>query len=402
MRIARPIMRVRWLLFAGLFSIGALCVLDGPLALARGEKTVFTSQTLEWDPQFHKDAGVQPISFTPTWTYGGFHAPLMGDLAVSSDRLVAVSRAGEMVAIASSSGETLWSFRLPAIPSSGPSTQGDLVFIGLEDGRVLALRIADGRPLWETPLSSPALASPRRVQDRLLVATADQNLFALDPKTGSILARRALPGRATTPPEPAPGTILIGTEHGMLLALKNDDLAIRWRRYTGHAITAPPLFYRNRVYICSADRTLRCLRFRSGRILWTTSTGAISTVRPFAIGPWLYLLSYDNDIYVQRANNGHLMTRVRLGHRLEDEPARTSERLFLAPFTEASLVGLSLPGLATAGSYALGIPGEWFTTSPVVLGARVAIGYGRTEGRVMALDVTEKPKQLTPATPGAP
>lgn len=402
MRISRPAWLVRRLPSAVLLSICALCFMQDTPALARGEKTVFTSQTLEWDPQFRKDTKARPIGFTPAWTYSGFHAPLMGDLVVSSDRLVAVSREGEIVALASSSGETLWAARLPAAPSSGPSAQGETLFIGLEDARVLALRAADGRVLWEAALSSPALAPPRQVQGRLLVTTADQNLFALDPGNGSILARRALPGRATTAPEPAPGALLIGTEHGMLLALRSEDLAIRWRRYTGHAITAPPLYYKNRVYVCSADRTLRCLRYRSGRVLWTTSTGATSTVRPFAIGPWLYLLSYDNDIYVQRARNGHLMTRVRLGHRLEGDPARTPERLFVAPFTEASLVGLSLPGLATEGTYALEIPGEWFTTSPIAFGPRVAIGYGRTEGRVLVLEVREKPKESAPAGPGAP
>ncbi len=402
MRVPMPAQWTRRVPAAVLLSMCALCVLKGSPALARGEKTVFTSQTVEWDPQFRKDSKVQPIGFAPAWTYSGFHAPLMGDLVVSSNRLVAVSRDGEIAALASSSGEVLWAARLPAAPSSGISAQGEALFLGLEDGRVLALRGSDGRVLWEASLSSPALAPPRQVQDRLLVATADQNLFALDPENGSILARRALPGRATTPPEPAPGVLLIGTEHGMLLALKKEDLAIRWRRYTGHAITAPPLFYKNRVYVCSADRTLRCLRFRSGRVLWTMSTGATSTVRPFAIGSWLYLLSYDNDIYVLRARNGHLMTRVRLGHRLEGDPARTPERLFVAPFTEASLVGLSLPGLATEGSYALGIPGEWFTTSPLVLGLRVAIGYGRTEGRILALDVTEKPKESKSPAPGAP
>jgi|SRR6267154_3564964 len=374
----------------------------GSALFARGEKTVFTSQTLEWDPQFRKDSKIPPITFAPAWTFSGFTAPLMGDPVVVSDRLVAVSRDGDISALASSSGEVLWSARLPAPPASGLSAQGDALYLGLQDGHLMALRAADGGAIWVASLTSPVLFPPRPLEDRLLVATADANLLSLARDTGTIQARRALPGRATTTPEPAPGGLMIGTEHGMLLLLRLGDLSVRWRRYVGHAITAPPLFYRKRVYVASADRSLRCLRARSGRLLWSVNTGATCTIRPFALGPWLYLLSYDNDIYVLRAKNGHLMTRVRLGHRLEGEPARTAEHLFVAPFTEASLVGLSLPGLATAGSYGLQIPGEWFTTSPVLLGRRLAIGYGRTEGRILALDVEEKAPETKPDSPRTP
>ena len=62
----------------------------------------------------------------------------------------------------------------------------------------------------------------------------------------------------------------------------------------------------------------------------------------------------------------------------------------VVPFTEASVVGLALPKLETVGHYALEAPGEWFTTSPLWVDNQIAVGYGRSEGRILALKVSEQ------------
>ena len=154
------------------------------------------------------------------------------------------------------------------------------------------------------------------------------------------------------------------------------------------------------MYFAAADRTLRCLRFRSGRPKWRVRLGAISTARPIALKPFLYVLCYDDDIYVLNARNGHQLTRVRLGHRLDSEPLNTGSHLMVVPFTEAAVVGLALPRLQTVGRYALKVPGEWFTTAPLRVADRIAVGYGRNEGRILALTVAQKKKDAE--EPGGP
>jgi hypothetical protein len=199
--------------------------------------------------------------------------------------------------------------------------------------------------------------------------------------------------------------VLVGTEHGMVVALDRRDLSVLWRHYARHRVTAPPLHHDGRVYVATADRTVRCLTLRNGRRRWTARTGAIATARPFVRGRYLYVLSYDNDIYVFRAKNGHLVLRARLGHRLDADPALGATHLFVVPYTAGTVVGLSLPGLQTAGRYELGLPGEWFTTAPVLVEGGVAVGYGRTEGRILALAVgpaEEAAGTPPPPAPGAP
>jgi outer membrane protein assembly factor BamB len=361
-------------------------------ALGRSQKTVFRSQSIEVDALLGNEDAIPNLSFTPAWTFKGFRAPLAGDPVVCGDRLVASSQDGEVVALDPSDGHAVWSMTLPASLAVGPATDGAAIFQASEDGRLFALR--NGLLLWTAEIGSAPAFPPRLIGDRLYVATLAQELLSIDSREGQVMARRPLPGRPSTPPEPAPGTILIGTQHGMLLALTTPGLAVRWRYYAGQGISSPPLYYKKKVYVATLDRSLLALRFRNGHRLWRYDTGAITTARLLVQPPYLYALCYDNDIYILRARNGHLVHRARLGHRLDASAAVNDHRLFVAPFTESSLVGLSLPGLRTLGHFALEVPGEWFTTAPVVVADRVALGYGRSEGRVLALGVAE-------VTPGA-
>ena len=384
------------------FAVAILCLgmfLPLPALADRRLKTVFRSQPVEWSLEMGEDDRPPELVFTPAWTWSGFKAPLAGDPVATPLTIVASSRDGEMAALRSTSGEIAWRTSLGSPLTVGPATDGTLVFQATAEGRLTALKGSDGLPAWSADLGSGPAVPVRVFGRRVLVGTLDGTLLSIDSESGRIEARQALPGRPSTAPEPAPRTILIGTDHGFVLAFDEVALAPLWRHSAGHAITSPPVFDAGRVFFTAADRTVRSLRFRSGRRRWTTRTGATSSARSIARGPYLYVLCYDNDIYVLNKRNGHQLTRVRLGHRLDADPASTGDHLLVVPFTEASVVGLALPRLQTVGRFALEVPGEWFTTAPLWMGDRVALGYGRDQGRILALTVAEK-TEAPPAAPG--
>jgi hypothetical protein len=176
----------------------------------------------------------------------------------------------------------------------------------------------------------------------------------------------------------------------MVVAFDAEDVAERWRRYLRHPITSPLLIHDRRVYVAASDRSLHCLSLNSGRTKWKQVLGSMVSAGMFVRDRHLYVLCYDNDIYAMRYKNGHLIGRMRLENRLDRSGEVTSEHLFVVPYTASTLVELSLPGLRPGGRYSLDRPGEWFTTSPVVFSRRVALGYGRDEGRIIALDMSEQ------------
>ncbi|MBI1950524.1 MAG: PQQ-binding-like beta-propeller repeat protein [Acidobacteria bacterium] len=384
-------------LAAAISCLGIL--LPVPALADRRLKTVFRSQPVEWSLEMREDDSLPELVFTPAWTWSGFKTPLAGDPIATPVAIVVSSRDGEVAALHSTSGEVAWRTSMDSHLTVGPASDGTLVFQATAAGRLTALKGSDGLPAWSADLGSGPAVPVRVFGRRVLVGTLDGTLLSIDAESGRIEARQALPGRPATAPEPAPRTILIGTDHGFVLAFDEMSLKPLWRHSAGHAITSPPLFDAGRVFFAAADRTIRSLRFKSGRRCWTTRTGATSSARSITRGPYLYVLCYDNDIYVLNKRNGHQLTRVRLGHRLDADPASLGDHLLVVPFTEASVVGLALPRLQTVGRFALEVPGEWFTTAPLWIDDRVALGYGRDEGRILALTVAEK-KEASPAAPG--
>jgi outer membrane protein assembly factor BamB len=368
--------------------VGAL-LMYGPAAEAKPAKTVFRSQPTQWRPRVDQDAEAKPVRLSPSWTFQRFEAPFAGDPIVSDGTLVFASEEGQLAGLEPADGALLWEANLPDRLGVGPAGKDGVVFQATRGGRVVALDAADGHTLWSVSLGAEATHPPRLYGDQLIVGTMNEELVSIDARDGSIRVRRPLPGRPTTPAEPAPGAILIGTDHGMILVFDLDRLTPRWRHYSMHAISAPPLYHEKRVYVASADRSFRCLRFKNGKPLWSVRVGAIITARHFVTDRTLYVLSYDNDIYLLKPKSGHLISRVRLGHRLDIDAGLSTDHVFVVPFTEATLVGLALPALKVGGQFSLDVPGEWFTTAPLVLDGGVALGYGRAAGRVLMLSVTD-------------
>lgn len=382
---------------AALLAVSALIVPEHLLAIHR-DKTMFLSQPSDYTPQVDESHKAPTLVFQPAWTWSGFKAALVGNPIECDGAIAVASRTGELAALEPLKGEAAWVVDLGEALTEGPATDGARLFIATTVGRLHALQGHDGTPLWTVDLPGAPVVAPRVIGSRVLVGTADGSLLSIETESGRVAARCLLPGRPSTTAEPAPDSILIGTDHGAVLALRESTLEILFRHDVTYAITSPPVFEKPRVWFAAADRKVHCLRFRSGRESWVARIGAESTAHPMIHGPYLYVMSYDNDIYVFNKRNGHQMTRIRMGHRLDSDAAILRDHVVVVPFTEASVVGLKLPGLQKVGKFDLKAPGEWFTTAPLWVADRVTVGYGRNEGRVLSLAVSE---QAAPAKPAA-
>jgi outer membrane protein assembly factor BamB len=362
----------------------------GP-AWARRQKTVFHGLPTEPAEAVRPGAAAEPITLSPIWTFDGFAAPLAGDPVALGTGLVASDRAGRLAALDAGGPGTTWSVDLGGPLSVGPVAANGMILQATATGDLVALDAHDGHTLWRAALGGAPVAPPALAAGSLLLATDAPELIAVRPDDGRVLARLPLPGRPVAP-EIAGEVAVVGTDHGMLLALDVPTLRVRWRRYLRHAVTAPPLVHDKRIYVAVADRSLRCLRLRSGRPRWRQRTGSITGARLLVRDERLYVQCYDNDIYVLKAGSGHLVGRVRLDHRLSLDGGVTPDHLFVAPFTEGTVLGLAFPYLGMAGHFRLEAQGEWFTTRPVIVANdRLAVGYGRNAGRILFLSVQPGP-----------
>lgn len=332
-------------------------------------------------------AEVHPVStshFTETWR-APLEAPLWGALLASPQEIVATLDNGTVVAISPQDGRILWKQATGGKPLGGSVFLGSGIFQAAADGRVVGWSLS-GEPMWTADLKETIARAPAGSAEELFIPLASSKLVSLG-VDGRERWRADLQAVPSTPPSPCRGFVVLGTAGGTVEAFARGTGKPLWVAKTGSEVVSPLLCYRGAIYFGTADSRLWALKY-SGRKMWRFPAGARCGVRPFGSEGRVYYPSFDNYLYALKAKSGHLILRVRLSHRLSDDVLVGRDRIYLSPYTSARLTSLSLPDLILAGEYRLDLEGDWFTTTPIRIAESLYIGYGRNEGRILALKET--------------
>ena len=103
---------------------------------------------------------------------------------VLSDRIIAVSRDGELRAMERNSGQALWERSLDDIVSGGVGGDSQQVYVTTADGNLIALSAETGDQLWQISTSSEVLAAPLVARGLVIVQTIDGLVSAYDVGAG--------------------------------------------------------------------------------------------------------------------------------------------------------------------------------------------------------------------------
>jgi outer membrane protein assembly factor BamB len=297
--------------------------------------------------------------------------------------LVASGEDGTVSALSLNDGKTLWTRDLEHPLIAGPAFFMDQVIQGTATGTVTALEPEDGSPLWSVDLLSPIRLPQTPFNDQLFVPLASGHLISLD-ATGTQRWQVTLSANPSTPAKVCGNFVLVGTEAGTVEAYDYDSGRRLWVYDAPAPVSSPFLCHRKRIYFGTADYRMNAIK-RKGKHKWSYPVGGNVTSSPLGVDRRVYFLSFDNNMYALKARSGHLLFRVRMGFRLSQDALRTDDRIYLSPYTSGRLETLLLPNLERLAEYRLDLEGEWFTTPPVKVGDRVFVGYGRYEGRILAL-----------------
>jgi outer membrane protein assembly factor BamB len=336
---------------------------------------------------------VKTSHFTEAWR-APLDAPLSGALLGSSQQIVATLVSGAVVALSPQEGHILWKQELGTTPMGGTLFLGSGIAQAGTDGRISSWSLA-GEPMWASDLKEPISRAPTGSLEEMFVPLASSKLVSVG-TDGHERWRVDLQAAPSTPPSACRGFVVLGTQGGTVEAFARGTGKPLWVAKTGSEVVSPLLCYRGAIYFGTADSRLWALKY-SGRKMWKFPAGARCAARPFGHEGRVYYPSFDNYLYALKADSGHLVLRVRLSHRLSDNVLVGRDRIYLSPYTSARLTSLSLPDLILAGEYRLEMEGDWFTTSPIRIAENLYIGYGRDEGRILALRETqEEPAPKTP------
>jgi len=263
-------------------------------------------------------------------------------------------------------GQSAWKRDLSEPLAGGPVLFAGLVIQATTSGKIAALEPSSGVPRWTADLGEEIQKAITPTQERLLVALATGRVVSLD-SVGNERWRVNLRGPPSTPVAACRGFAVVGTEVGTLEAYDRETGKRLWIFETGTPVRSPLFCRWGSIYFGTADYRFNAIR-TNGRRRWSYRVGGEVTAAPFGMAGRIYFLCYDD--YLQR-----------------------SDRIYLSAYTSARLMAFSLPDLGLLHEYKLELEGEWFTTPPVWGEDQVLIGYGRYEGRILALK-----EEVTPLT----
>ncbi len=217
---------------------------------------------------------------------------------------VFLTDAGDLVLLAWEDGHEVWRIRMPGPVSAPVEASGDLVYVGLDDGRVQAIRRADGSTAWMKRLGARILGMTP-VDDRVFAGAVDNFLYALKARDG--------------------------------------DVAWRWR--TGGDVVGHAVADTRRVYFTSLDAMVRAVDRRHGDLKWQRPLTTRPVGAPQLAGTQIIVAGVAPELRAFRANDGGVAAIAPL-------PGRPLHGPFLAPETASAPLRLVV---LTAGGHMVAI-----------------------------------------------
>lgn len=267
--------------------------------------------------------------------------------ALAGGRIYIASADGEVEALDSETGKTLWNEEVETRLSGGVGVHEDSVFLGGSDGSVLRLDAGDGALIWKAGVTGEVLAPPQGDGDVVVAQTYDGKLFGLDYETGDRLWTYdsnvpVLTLRGTSTPILDNGVVYAGFANGRVLALRADSGDIAWEVRVAIAqgrseierivdIDGSMALQGNQLYAAAYQGRIAAIEANSGRKLWQQNVSSVSGVST-GFGN-VYVADQDGTLYAYlRGGQGVRWTQGDLAYRELSRPTPVSSYVAVADF----------------------------------------------------------------------
>lgn len=251
-------------------------------------------------------------------------SPIRAAPTVSGGRLFVVTVDNQLVALASSDGRELWSYRAieelaGLLGGAAPAVSGATVVAPFTSGELIAFRVQDGRELWNDSLGGLRRTDPLAdlshiralpVIDRGLVLAISHSEFmtATDQRGGARVWEETLGG--TEMPWVAGDFIFLVTNDGQLMCLIRSTGAIRWvqqlpRFEDQEDLEDPitwygPLLAGDRLIVTGSEGTTVAISPYDGEVLGQLALPGRPAVAPIIADRTLFFLTEDAELIAFR------------------------------------------------------------------------------------------------------
>jgi outer membrane protein assembly factor BamB len=205
-------------------------------------------------------------------------------LAVTDGRVIALTRHGEIIALAARNGERVWRHRLPSA-SVAPLPLGDGTVLVTSFDSVYTVRVSDGRVLLRRRAPGAVVSPWIRIGDQVIAGTGDSLLVALSVDSLRETWRVRLDAPLLVSPTARGDTVFGVTRVGSVYRVPlGSDSTLVQLRHSGWPATGTPALVDGWLLVGGADGILRAMDQHEGNEAWQMQIGRPVELAPLALG----------------------------------------------------------------------------------------------------------------------
>ncbi|HET8592855.1 MAG TPA: PQQ-binding-like beta-propeller repeat protein [Solirubrobacterales bacterium] len=257
-----------------------------PCVLETTEEAAPVVETVDW-PTYglnnertrYLDAPRVKPPYVAKWTFKGRKLLEYSPILVRG-ALYGVNNNGMAFSVKKRTGKARWIREIATRNASAPAYSDRMIYISnLEPGQVIALSSRDGGTLWRRPLPGRTESSPAVVGNKVIAGCECGTLFAFDKRTGRTLWEADLGGQLKASPAISDGVAYIGDYSGTMSAVRVSDGSVEWQSDSQGTGVSAGAFYGTaavafgRVYAGSKDGRVYSFNKNTGDLAWSQTIG---------------------------------------------------------------------------------------------------------------------------------
>jgi outer membrane protein assembly factor BamB len=323
-------------------------------------------------------------------TGSSFYGKVTASPIVYGGSIFTLDAAGQVTAVAASSGSVLW--RASTTPDNekdqegfggGLAADGGRIYAATGFGTVVAFEARSGKKLWEKSLGPPLRASPTAAAERVFAVTKEGQVFCLSGSDGTELwSFSGMPERASILANASPAvdgdTVIVPYPTGDLVALRASSGQPMWqeslaRSATGSSLggmsdAARPVLYGGVLYAVGHGGRMIATTQKTGERLWSITVAGIE--QPWVAGDTVFVVDMSGQLIAVTRNDGKIRWASKLpGGGTWAGPVLAGNRLWLTS-SKGQLVGVEPSNGRVASTEDIGSP---VLIAPVVAGGRLYV-----------------------------
>jgi len=236
------------------------------------------------------------------WTHqtGNDSNDFYSSAIIVDDTLFSTTSSGEIYALDTNDGSTLWSKIIGYQPTT-PAIYENKLFVGTSEG----LKMLDlGWMTQGEKQIGKVVSCPVTVDGNIFVGNEDGTIYAYDVESGIEQWSRELPGEVYIS-QPWDNSLFVGSGKDCY-AINIDTGNLEWIFETDGLITSRPYVDNGTVYFGSWDTYIYAINANDGTLKWKYETGWGVETTPVVSDGLVFVGSNDNNFYALYQNNGAL------------------------------------------------------------------------------------------------